>query len=87
MEYVDDATIEGCKLFGCGTIGIRAMTCNNLGVAGTEIYQCSSGGCWFFGCSEVRVDECNIHDIDGMELYKDYFCTDILVDGAPIIEE
>lgn len=87
LEYVDDAVIEGCKLFGCGTIGIHAMSCNNLGVTGTEVYQCSSGGCWFFGCKTVRVDQCNIHDIDGMALYGDYFCTDILVDGAPLVDE
>lgn len=87
LNYVNSATIEGCKLFGCGILGVQAMNCSNLNVFNSEIYQCSSGGCWFFKCSTVRVDKCNVHDIGGASYYADYFCTDVLVDGNPIPDE
>lgn len=87
LEYVNDAAIQGCGLFGCGTVGIRAMSSTELQVENTEIYECSSGGAWFYGCSNVRLDGCSIHDIDGMELYADYFCKDVLVDGNPIADD
>ena len=85
MEYLNDASIQGCKLFGCGTIGIEAMSCSGINVADTEIYECSSGGAWFYRCTYVRMDGCSIHDIEGQELYADYFCDDVLVDGESIL--
>ena len=83
LEYQNDARIENCKLFGCGTVGIEGMSCSGINVADTEIYECSSGGAWFYRCRDVSLDRCNIHDIDGMELYADYFCYNVLVDGVP----
>ena len=63
------------------------MNCSNLNVFNSEIYQCSSGACWFFRCRTVRVDKCNVHDIGGASYYADYFCTDVLVDGNPILDD
>lgn len=73
--------IEGCKLYGCGIIGIWANQCTNLYAVGTEIYECSSGAAWFYRCATVRLDGCNVHDIDGMLYYADNGCSDILIDG------
>lgn len=87
LEYLNDSSIENCKLYGCGTVGIEAVSCSSLNVADTEIYECSSGGAWFYRCTNVRMDGCDIHDIDGMELYADYFCYDVLVDGNPISQD
>lgn len=86
LEYANSSIIEGCKLFGCGILGVQAMRCSNLSVFNSEIYQCSSGAAWFYGCSTVRVDHCNVHDIGGLEFYADYYCKDVLVDGNPIEE-
>lgn len=84
LEYVNDSSIENCKLYGCGTVGIEALSCSGLNVADTEIYECSSGGAWFYRCTNVRMDGCDIHDIEGEELYADSFSCDVLVDGSPI---
>lgn len=84
LEYTNSAIIEGCRLFGCGTIGVTAMSCSDLSVFNTDIYECSSGAAWFYGCGTVRVDHCNIYDIGGLEFYADYSCKDVLVDGNPI---
>lgn len=86
LEYANSSIIEGCRLFGCGILGVQAMRCSNLSVFNSEIYQCSSGAAWFYGCNTVQVDHCNIHDIGGLEFYADYYCKDVLVDGNPIEE-
>ncbi len=87
LNYVNNAIIEGCKLFGCGILGVQAMNCENLSVFNSEIYQCSSGACWFNKCRTVRVDHCDIHDIGGREFYADFFCTDVLVDGELVLDD
>lgn len=86
LEYTNRAIIEGCRLFGCGTLGVQAMYCSNLSVFNSEIYECSSGAAWFYGCNSVQVEQCNVHDIGGLEFYADYSCKDVLVNGNPIEE-
>lgn len=86
LEYADDTVIQGCKLFGCGILGVEGFGCTGLEVNGTEIYECSSGAAWFYDCHTVRLTGCNIHDIEGREFYADYFSTDILMDGEPLPE-
>ena len=44
LEYCHGALIEGCKLFGCGTIGVDAIYCKDLTVNRCEIYECSASG-------------------------------------------
>ena len=84
MEYTNNTIIEGCRLFGCGTLGVQAMYCSNLSVFNSDIYECSSGAAWFYNCNTVRVDHCNVFDIGGLEFYADYACKDVLVDGTPV---
>ena len=62
------------------------MYCSNLSVFNSEIYECSSGAAWFYGCNSVQVEQCNVHDIGGLEFYADYSCKDVLVNGNPIEE-
>ncbi len=83
LENVNNTNIEGCGLYGCGILGVNGFNCNTLYVIGTEIYDCSSGAAWFFGCTNVRVDHCDVHDIQGKEFYADPSCQDVLIDGKP----
>lgn len=89
LNQVNSAIVEGCKLFGCGTLGVEGLRCNNLSVYNCEIYECSSGAAWFFGCDTVRMEYCNIHDIgdeyfSGRIVYADSGCTNVQVDGEEI---
>ena len=59
----DDIYIQGCGLFGCGTIGIDASSCKGLTVTDTEIYDCSLAGLSMVGCREVVFENCDIHDM------------------------
>ena len=83
LENVNNTNIEGCGLYGCGILGVTGFDCETLYVTGTEIYDCSSGAAWFYGCKNVRVDYCDVHDIGGREFYADSRCQDVLIDGKP----
>ncbi len=89
LNFSNSVIVEGCKLFGCGTLGVDGLMCNNLSVYNCEIYECSSGAARFFGCDTVRVEYCNIHDIgdeyfSGRIIYADSGCSNVQVDGEEI---
>ena len=63
LEYCRGTLIEGCKLFGCGTIGVNAIYCKDLTVNRCEIYECSASGITIWDCEVVRAFECDFHDI------------------------
>ena len=62
MEYTQDVRIDGCSLYGCGTIGIEGWQCSNIAVNGTEIYDCSQGASYLNGCRNVSFDNCEIRN-------------------------
>ncbi|MCR5844015.1 MAG: right-handed parallel beta-helix repeat-containing protein, partial [Oscillospiraceae bacterium] len=62
FEMTDNASIENCGLYGCGTIGVQARECHGLTVKSTEIYECSYGAVSLHSCRNVTVTECDIHD-------------------------
>ena len=81
--------MEGCKLYGCGTLGVDATYCVCLNVTGCEIYECSWGAAWFHSCDIVRVERCDVHDIgeegeDVWVFYASESCYDVQVDGQPL---
>ena len=89
LESVSDASVEGCKLYGCGTLGVDATYCVRLNVTGCEIYECSWGAAWFHSCDIVRVEQCDVHDIgeegeDVWVFYASESCYDVQVDGQPL---
>ena len=55
-------TVEGCALFGCGTIGVQAEYSDNITVMDTEIYDCSYGASTIIGCYDMRFENCEIFD-------------------------
>lgn len=58
----DDFEVIGCRLFGCGTVGIDAQYCDELTVISTEIYDCSYNAVQLTGSREVSFLQCDIHD-------------------------
>lgn len=56
----DDVTVEGCGLFGCGTIGVWAMNSVNVTVSRSRLYECSDSAVYADGCRDVLVLECEI---------------------------
>ena len=57
LNNVNKSLIEGCKLYGCGILGVQGIYCNNLSIFNCEIYECSSGAASFHLCNTVRVEQ------------------------------
>ena len=54
--------VDGCGLYGCGTIGIDAQDCRDISVTNTSIYDCSQGAVYLNGCRNVTFDGCEIRN-------------------------
>jgi len=62
LSRCDKAKIEGCSLYGCGTIGIQAYDCYGLTINSVDIYHCSSCGLDINNSSRVNVSDLRIFD-------------------------
>lgn len=63
LQSCTDTTVEACRLYGCGTLGIQSSGCDGLNVSGTEIYDCSYGGVELFSTKNVTFELCSLHDL------------------------
>lgn len=84
FNNVTSVNVEGCHLYGSGTLGVWANNSNHLYVVGTEIHDCSSGAAWFSGCTDVRIDACKIHDNGSNNEIMAFSGSSVSVDGVPI---
>ena len=91
LEYCDDSVIDGCSLYGCGTIGVHAEKSRNLTVSGTDIHHCSISGLKFTDAEGLSVKDCSIYDCgqakDYMYAYSAFnFCnaSGITIDSCDV---
>ena len=80
LDNCNGANIDGCELYGCGTVGIWANGCSNLTVTNTEIHHCSSDAIYVYDGYGVYIGSCRIHDCGVNTAYGDAnsafsFCT------------
>ena len=73
MENCNGANVDTCGLYGCGTIGVKGLSCEKLNVTNCDIYECSVGAIDVKFCDEVLVSGCDIHDI-GIKGKYDAYC-------------
>lgn len=64
------ATIENCKLYGCGTYGVEAYGSGNIDVKNTEIYECSYGLVYMNCCYESTFENCTMRDSEGYCMFE-----------------
>ena len=55
LDHCEQVTVEGCGLFGCGTIGVWATNCNGVTVNASRIYECSDNAVCVDSCLNVQV--------------------------------
>lgn len=63
VENSNDVNVDKCGLYGCGTIGVKGLSCEKLNVTNCDIYECSIGAIDAKYCEDVLVSDCDIHDI------------------------
>ncbi len=80
------ADVEQCGLFGCGVLGVEAVSCAGIIAKGNEIYECSYGAVQMSQCSDVTFEENDIHDC-GYSTYSFYECRSVTLDGEAVEEE
>ena len=63
FEACTGAKVQGCGLFGCGTVGVYAQGCDGLTVLDTQIYECSSAAVQAANCRDLWVDGSEVYEI------------------------
>lgn len=77
FENCSEVTVEGCRLYGCGTYGISAYNCYRGWVSDTEIYECSEGLVYLLSCGYWTFDDCEMRDTEGIVPIDTYDCWNI----------
>ena len=54
--------ITGCKLYGCGILGIQTVNCDTLRADLCSIYECSVGAVRSVSSRDIRLSDCEIYD-------------------------
>ena len=63
FEYCNNVSLDACRLYGCGTLGVNAWYCIDLRLTDCEIYDCSLGGAVLGSVSGATFRNCRIHDV------------------------
>ncbi|MDO5445474.1 MAG: right-handed parallel beta-helix repeat-containing protein [Eubacteriales bacterium] len=83
FDSCGNITVDSCRLYGCGVMGITTYNCASVNVLDTEIYDCTYGGVSIYQTDGISFSGCSIHDVGGPMLsFMD--TGDKLWDGTPI---
>ena len=63
FENTKGVTVDGCSLYGCGTEGVTAYSCEDVTITGSEIWNCSQGAAFIYDSKNVSFDNCDFHGI------------------------
>ncbi len=58
----DNVQVSGCRLFGCGSMGVTAYNCRAVAVRESRIDSCSDGAVMATGCRDLRLEDCELCD-------------------------
>ncbi len=84
-----DALIENCGLYGCGTWGVLGDCSLRLQIINNEIYECSIGGIQLLECDGVTIDGNLIRDLGSEESpgaeYRGFGSVNVTMNGKEIV--
>lgn len=75
--------VDGCRLYGCGTMGVNAYACTDVALADSEIYDCSIGGVVLYSVYSVSFRNCRIHDVPSPAVAL-YDCYEVTWNETPV---
>ncbi len=70
-----EISLEACRLYGCGILGLSCDFCNTILVRDCEIFECTQGGVHMSNTDGVRFLHCRIRDVPSPAL-SFYNCGD-----------
>ena len=85
FENCVGVTVDNCRLYGCGTMGVNASYARDLKVTDTEIYDCSLCGASLYGVRGAAFQNCRVHDVPSPMLCF-YDCSEVTWNGQPVPE-
>ena len=80
LESCVDVSLDSCRLFGCGTIGLSASGCESVTLKNCRIDSCSTGAVDAGNCRDIRLEDCQLCDsglsraADGKDLIRASRC-------------
>ena len=86
FEGCNRIAVEGCFLYGCGTLGVDAWHCTDLEIKESEIYDCSLGGVVLGSVYDVIFENCRIHDVPSPAISL-YGCGEVMWNNADVFGE
>ena len=79
-------TVRNCGLYGCGILGIRAHSGEDLQILDCDIYECSQGGVSLSQVNGVTIENTTFRDLGGEAIHvRD--CKNAVLDGEPIPQD
>ena len=83
FDECSNISIDACRLYGCGIVGISTADSSGLTVSNTEIYDCSSSAVQLDSTTGVSFTGCDIHDCGTPEVYV-FECSGVSYDGQAL---
>lgn len=62
FDSTTNASLGGCKLYGCGVVGITALNCRNIYATDCDIYDCSSSAVNALSTSDFRLTDSRVYN-------------------------
>ena len=86
FDNCDTVTVENCGLYGCGVLGVWAVSCGDIQVKGCDIYECSWGGISLEYVSGASIENCTFRNLEGENIMV-FECDEVLLDGQDFLGE
>ena len=86
FDNCDTVTVENCGLYGCGVLGVWAVSCGDIQVKGCDIYECSWGGISLEYVSGASIENCTFRNLEGENIMV-FECDEVLLDGQDFFGE
>lgn len=86
LENCYGFSLDGCRLYGCGTLGLNAWSSRDIRLTACEIHDCSIGGVVLYTVLGASFRDCRIHDVPSPAL-DIYNCDGILWNDRAVAGE
>ncbi|PLX06220.1 MAG: hypothetical protein C0596_17225 [Marinilabiliales bacterium] len=77
FEGCEDILIDGCSLYGSGTVGIYAQSCSRLAVKKSDIYECTYGLLYLYDSKDITFEKTSFRKTVEFDLIEIMNCQNV----------